>query len=240
MARATDGSTAEQGVARWSAFLDFCDRRSSSAWIFRGHASSAFELMPKVGRRRAGGRAYEPRHELAIFSKFKRQVAQFGFRDSGDQWSLLALAQHHGLPTRLLDWTSNPLVAAYFAVLTGPETDAHIVAVRTRSRDYVRDFANTNPFSVEKVLFFVPPSVSPRIVNQKGLFSIHPRPAEPWSEPLSSEGAVFEIPRATKRYFRRRLFAFGIDPLLIETGLDGLCRTLDWQYDAQVGVWLDT
>jgi len=228
-----------EGAKQWRAFIDFCNRRSTSTWIFRGHASAAFDLVPKVGRPRAGGRLYDPNHESAIFSKFKRQVAQFDVHTAQDDWSLLALAQHHGLPTRLLDWTSNPLVAAYFAVLLGPQTDARIVAVQTRSRDYIRDFTSLTPFATSGVRFFVPPSVSPRIVNQRGLFSVHFEPSVPWTEPLGQSGAVFDIPAATKRYFRRRLFSFGVDPLVIEAGIDGLCRTLEWQYNDQVGMWLD-
>jgi hypothetical protein len=173
-----------------------------------------------VGRDRAGGGAYDPKHESAIFSKFKRQLAQFGFQSNDNDWALLALAQHHGLPTRLLDWTANPLVAAYFAVATGPEgEDAKIIAVRTRSADYIRDFGKVgSPFEIDRVRFFLPPAVSPRIVNQRGLFSVHPEPGTAWHEPLSARTNSFLIRASAKRYFRRRLFGMGIDPLLIETG----------------------
>lgn len=226
------------GIRTWETFLDFCNRKSQSHWVFRGHASHMHRLLPKIGRPRAGGKGFDAKHERAIFAKFKRQVAQFGVA-LADDWSLLALAQHHGLPTRLLDWTASPLVAAYFAVTSSPVTDdAVVIARRTSAGDYIRNFGSP-PFDVDRVRFFIPSSVAQRIVNQRGLFSVHPDPGQAWIDASLDSEDHFRIPSGAKRYFRRRLFAFGVDPQLIDTGIDGLCRTLEWQYDAQVGVWLD-
>ena len=129
-------------VRTWEEFLAFCNARSQSRWIFRGHPSDAFELIPKIGRPRTGGKPYSARHERAIFAKFKRQISQFGVATQ-DEWSLLALAQHHGLPTRLLDWTGSPLVAAYFAVTGEPKKGAAIIAHETTSRAYLRNPAGS-------------------------------------------------------------------------------------------------
>ena len=235
-------STSSRELAEsWSGFLEFCNRRSTSDWVFRGLASDGFELKPKVGRIAGedGDFAALLRAEKAVFAKFKRQLAQFEQPAERDDWSLLALAQHHGLPTRLLDWSTSPLVAAYFAVSSPPiDANAVVVAVRTRAAQYIREF-DGSPFDAREVAFFSPPSVSPRIVNQRGLFSVHPQPWTAWELPTQRTDRVFPIPSAHKPFFRRRLFAFGVDPLTIETGLDGLCHTLDWQYFDRVGLWLE-
>jgi len=85
-------------------------KRFRSNYVYRGLSHSSYEL--KTSLIRLGG-AYErlENHILRNFRKYAHRDAV-----SGDSiWNWLAVAQHHGLPTRLLDWTFSPYVAAHFA-----------------------------------------------------------------------------------------------------------------------------
>ena len=84
--------------------------------FFRGHSSSEYKLIPSIGRLfQEGKEDIMKQYEQAIFNDFKRKYSMFtDVRPKNDK-EFLFLAQHYGLPTRLLDWTYNPLVALYFS-----------------------------------------------------------------------------------------------------------------------------
>jgi hypothetical protein len=236
--------------------MAWVDRHSDSRWVFRGVGDTRFTLMPSAGR----VEPYLETQERTILEIFERRASEFVDIHRLSDWDKLALAQHHGLPTRLLDWTTNPLVGAYFAVTAAPGNQqfhhrdpklddaevsarpdpsmvsARVVAWRVSSRLVVDPRMQSDPFALTDISFLLPRALTTRIVTQSGLFSVHPVPHDPWTEPLEGGTHVFDIPGKMRTFFQRKLFYLGIDAQRIMGGLDGLCARLTWQYGARVGL----
>jgi len=172
--------------------------RHRSPCAYRGVADASFDLT--TGLMRLGGDfASLEAHILRAFRKY----AQVGAPPHGitSAWHWLALAQHHGLPTRLLDWTYSPFVALHFATdcldLYDREAAVWCVDLRHVQRHLpaplksILDENASDAFSVEMLdaaapaltdfdslasrlfaAFFEPPSIDERIVNQYALFSL--------------------------------------------------------------------
>jgi hypothetical protein len=238
--------------------MTWVDRHSDSRWIFRGLGDVSFALLPSAGR----VSRYSETQERTILEIFDRRASEFVDAERLTEWDKLALAQHHGLPTRLLDWTTNPLVGAYFAVISQPGSEtfnrsraggsasskavratpealqisARVVAWRVTSRTVIDPRNELDPFALSETRFLLPRALTTRIVTQSGLFSVHPNPPAAWLEPLEDKAQIFDIPGDLRSFFRRKLFYLGVDAQRVMGGLDGLCDRLRWQYNTGIGL----
>ncbi|GJD57028.1 hypothetical protein MTDSW087_04342 [Methylobacterium dankookense] len=216
----------------WQSFQDFLDRRMHSRWVFRGCASREFLCMPSAGRTPN----HDPLFEEHLFRAFKREARLHVALPGATDWDWLALGQHFGLPTRLLDWTTNPLVACFFAVSSDPlDDDAVIYAYPVDDTLVINPEGGPGPFEIDRVGFLLPTTTAPRIASQRGLFSVHPRPSEPWMPSGLAENS-FVIPRGVRSRFQRKLFSLGIDAAHIWASLEGVCLSLSWQYRQRLGI----
>jgi hypothetical protein len=192
--------------------------------IYRGMKSVQFPLIPKIGRIVPPDSAKSKEwNEKEILRLFKEQSLPYlDFMPTND-WDWLALGQQYGLPTRLLDWTGNPLVACYFAVEQKSEDDSVIYAYRNQS--YIEVEEHQDPFKYRQVGKFIPRHLTRRITTQGGLFTIHPDPHQPFT---SDDMDKIIIPNRIRASLKETLNRYGVDRFSMFPGLDSLAAHIEW------------
>lgn len=175
--------------------------RYRSNYVYRGLSSVSYDLRPSLSRPRRDYVKVE-NAMLRAFKKYARQTTHL----EESIWNLLAVAQHHGLPTRLLDWTYSPLVALHFVTARDEKfgedgvvwavdcalTNEHLppslkgLLRKEGSMVFTAEMLERAASTLEEfhalgeedfVAFFEPPSLDARMVNQYALFSLMSTPA---------------------------------------------------------------
>lgn len=189
--------------------------------IYRGVSNEEYNLIPSIGR-------YKPYilgREETILYMFRLQEFPYSTNMPQNDWDWLTLAQHHGLPTRLLDWTRNPLVALYFAIEQDENKNGTIYI--SRSNLELIGSQNNNPFSIKNIYKFLPTHINTRIIAQDSLFTIHPNPEIIYDDSMIDK---IIIPNSIKINIRMILARYGIHRKSLFPDLDGLSNYLKWHY----------
>jgi hypothetical protein len=226
--------------------------RHRSDFVFRGEATTTGRLTTSL-QRLGGDYSDVERHLLRSFRKYAERDAV----PEDSLWHWLALAKHHGLATRMLDWTYSPYVALHFAtahpadygedgliwlvdfVQANQELPKKLREALERegmnamSADLLQDVApdldRFDDLGEDFVVFFEPPALDQRIVNQYALFSLMPSPQARMDEWLERHAALARrvvVPAELKWEVRDKLDQANITERVLFPGLDGLATWL--------------
>ena len=206
-----------------------CFSTDRGRWVFRGHSKVTHSLIPYVGRAPSTSETRQ-KFETSLFNMFCREARDYLDPCPSSDWEWLAVAQHHGLPTRLLDWSDNPLVALYFAVQHHDDCDGRFFALHMPTQAS-QETLKKSPFEIESPVKYRPSIVTPRIRAQEGLFVVCSDIERSLKETLEPERwKVQTIKTDQKREIRYSLFRLGLHASSLFPGIDCLSERLVWQH----------
>ena len=182
-------------------------------------------------------------YEKTIFDSFKRQAQAYLARSFVNDWEWLAFAQHYGLPTRLLDWTKNPLAAAYFAVagsLSDESHDSYVFVLRSDKLESghldMIDLANTptsSPLEWSKdrgVARYIPAILDARMACQQSVFTVAD-PLEPFLAMAAERLDRIAIDGKSRRFIRHQLHRLGVNRATLFPDVSSLAENLMWVWE---------
>jgi hypothetical protein len=204
--------------------------------LYRGHGDVNWGLIPKIGRPEYQVQTFIE-SEKEILNEFRRMAMQHNI-DIKDysNWDLIAIAQHHGLPTRLLDWTSNPLAALWFAFHLDDNFSGERCVWGLLTNDTYIANLTKGPLTQERTVIFRPNHITRRITAQSGWFTTHKFiqdrnsfiPLEKHKQ-YSSHLAKFILNNSLRKEILKTLEVLGINHYTMFPDLDGLTSYIEWK-----------
>lgn len=238
-------STPIDSLSAYVAHIESLHKDTPGFRLFRGQGQD-YDLRPSLARLRVPGGDIALAEEKML-AELDRRSRPFLSAPLENDWDRLALAQHHGLATRLLDWSDNALAALWFAVaepwqerrdkngaLAPIGGNCAVVWIfRPPEDSFVRD-KTASPFKGARTMVFQPALISPRIVAQGGWFTVHKYLPQKKNSFVSLQTNARYKPLLSRvtlapqvlADLRRELRGCGIHHASIFPDIDGLCRDI--------------
>ena len=215
-----------------------CDGKSI---VYRGQPIDR-DLLPKIARVKLI--SPKDKSERLMFDSFTRMSHPHLTEGRKTQVEMLAIAQHHGMATRLLDWSNNPMVALWFAVDKAPAKDEKgnvengvLWALDISELETISESETLDPFEINRTMIFRPKHIVARIISQFGIFTIHHYDHGEGGWVALNRNREFQnkltkviIPSCIFHDLRKELDRFGFNPATMFPDLEGVCRNSQWQH----------
>ncbi|HEV3040921.1 MAG TPA: FRG domain-containing protein [Candidatus Angelobacter sp.] len=229
-----------QSVAQ---LLEYVEKNCGDRFLYRGQPFGK-ALLPRIARQ-SGNVQSIPRMlcdiELDLVKQFDRRCRPHLEIPPTNKWQLLAIAQHHGMATRMLDWTEFPLIGLWFAIQESRfhwyQGDGSVWLFRWEDSDLVKSMdLEAGPLKCDRTTVFQPSHIAKRITAQGGWFTVHHCDHANQFIPLESNGTYkarltqLVIPRANFADLTNQLNRCGVNDASLYPDLQGLCKYLDWLY----------
>lgn len=189
--------------------------------LYRGEDDSTYELFSKFGRCMKANTKNNIGAEKSILDDFKKRAVPHLIKQPENEWEWVALAQHHGLPTRFLDWTENPLVAAYFASHLKYKSDSVIYVIQKYEMPSFDE--SISPLEITKDCIYEPPHFSARFTAQQGMFIVQSQPDEIFTHDTLER---WTLDNSLLIDLDLMLNSYGVSEAVLFPGLDAICTDI--------------
>ncbi len=204
--------------------------------LYRGQSTNK-PLLPSIARDNPKKNTTEIEKEM--LDELIRRTHLKLTKTPNSPWEWLVYAQHYGMKTRLLDWTSNPLTALWFACSNEfkMDEDSYVYIFVADSTFLIDTKGKENPFDIGKTRILKPALNNERIIAQSGWFTAHKYSHSSGifvkletNSDLKNKLHQVKIAAKFKKEILKSLSIFGINSQVLFPDITGVCYHLNWKY----------